>query len=277
MKLCTYAHAGETRLGMVCNDQVVDLAAAFPDAPREMIALISNWDRWVDPFRALERQSPSGRPIAGLRLLAPIPRPGKVLAIGLNYADHIAESRFDTPTEQTWFCKQPTSINGPFDPIEAPKVSKMIDYEGEMVAVIGRRGRHISRADAPAAIFGYMAGNDVSVRDWQRHTPQWMLGKSFDTHAPIGPWITTSDEVGDPHALDIRCLVNGDLRQNSNTQNLVFDTFAQVEQLSKAMTLEPGDLIFTGTPEGVAAVVAGDTLVGGVAGLGTLSVRIARA
>lgn len=251
MKLCTFAKDGGTRLGLVRDGQVVDLATAFPDAPRDMIALIAGWSRWGDALRALERQAPSGVPLADARLVAPIARPGKVLAIGLNYADHIAESRFDTPTEQVWFCKQPTSINGPYDPIQVPKVSTMIDYEAEMVAVIGEGGRHISRADAPGAIFGYMAGNDVSVRDWQRHTPQWMLGKSFDTHGPIGPWITTADEVGDPHTLDIKCVVNGEVRQNSNTGHLVFDTFAQVEHLSKAMTLEPGDLIFTGTPGGV--------------------------
>jgi ureidoglycolate lyase len=123
------------------------------------------------------------------------------------------------------------------------------------VAVIGSGGRHIAKAAASDAVFGYMCGNDVSVRDWQRHTPQWMLGKSFDTHAPVGPWITTADEVGDPHALDIRCSVNGDVRQQSNTCNLVFDTFDQIAHVSQAMTLEPGDLIFTGTPGGVGAAM----------------------
>jgi ureidoglycolate lyase len=255
MKLCTFADAGGTRLGLVRDGQVVDLAAAFPDAPREMVALIARWERWADPIRALDRQAPAGRPLSEARLVAPIARPGKVLAIGLNYADHIAESGLDTPTEQAWFCKQPTSVNGPFDPIQMPRVSREIDYEAEMVAVIGKGGRHIAKADAPAAIFGYMAGNDVSVRDWQRQSQQWMLGKSFDTHAPTGPWITTADEVDDPHALDIRCLVNGEVRQSSNTRNLVFDTFDLVEHVSKAMTLEAGDLIFTGTPGGVGAAM----------------------
>ena len=255
MKLSTFARGGETRLGLVRGDQIVDLALAFPHAPRDMIGLIETWDRWGDAVQSLERQNSTGADLADVKLLPPILAPGKVLAIGLNYADHIAESRFEAPTEQVWFCKQPTSVNGPFDPIEVPRVSSMIDYEAEMVAVIGRGGRHISKADAPRAVFGYMVGNDVSVRDWQRHTPQWMLGKSFDTHAPIGPWITTADEVGDPHELNILCHVNGQMRQSSNTRHLVFNTFDQIEHVSKAMTLLAGDLIFTGTPGGVGAAM----------------------
>jgi ureidoglycolate lyase len=255
MKLCTFAFGGETRLGLVRDDRVIDLALGLPDAPLDMVDLIRGWDRWRDGARALEREAPSGHRLDDIKLLAPILRPRKILAIGLNYADHIAESRFDTPTEQVWFCKQPTSVNGPFDAIEIPSVSSMIDYEAEMVAVIGVESRHISKEDAAAAVFGYTVGNDVSVRDWQRHTPQWMLGKSFDTHAPIGPWITTADEVGDPHALDIECRVNGEVRQSSNTKHLVFDTFDQIAHVSKAMTLEVGDLIFTGTPGGVGAAM----------------------
>lgn len=119
------------------------------------------------------------------------------------------------------------------------------------MVVIGKRCRHVSKADAAGVVFGYAAGNDVSARDWQRHTPQWILGKSFDTHAPVGPWIVTSDEIGDPHALGIRCIVNGELRQNSNTENLVFNVYDQIALLSEALTLMPGDMIFTGTPGGV--------------------------
>jgi 2-keto-4-pentenoate hydratase/2-oxohepta-3-ene-1,7-dioic acid hydratase in catechol pathway len=283
MKLCTFVIAGETRLGLVRDDRVLDLTATLPDAPRDMIGLITEWRRWAEPVGQVERGSTSGWPIADVVLLAPIPQPRKVLAIGLNYADHIAESGMETPQDQLWFCKQPTSVNGPFDPIEIPKVSDMIDYEAELVAVVGSRGRHIAKADAPAAIFGYMVGNDVSVRDWQRRTPQWMLGKSFDTHAPVGPWITTSDEVGDPHALDIRCLVNDEVRQDSNTRHLVFDVFAQVEHLSKVMTLEPGDLIFTGTPGGVGLAMdpprylaEGDRVRVEIARLGAIEGRFVR-
>jgi 2-keto-4-pentenoate hydratase/2-oxohepta-3-ene-1,7-dioic acid hydratase in catechol pathway len=197
----------------------------------------------------------SGRPLSDVRLLAPVQRPGKIFAIGLNYADHIAESKMETPQHQVWFTKAVTSINGPFDPIEIPKISAYVDYEIELVAVIGARGRHISKADAPSHVFGYCVGNDVTERMWQHRTPQWSLGKSFDTHAPIGPWVTTSDEVGDPHQLGIRCSVNGESRQNSNTKHLVFNLWEQIEHLSHAMTLEPGDLIFTGTPGGIGAAM----------------------
>jgi 2-keto-4-pentenoate hydratase/2-oxohepta-3-ene-1,7-dioic acid hydratase in catechol pathway len=126
-----------------------------------------------------------------------------------------------------------------------------VDYEAELVVVIGKGGRYISKENAPAAVFGYCCGNDVSARDWQRATPQWVLGKSFDSHAPFGPWITTADELGDPHTLGVRSIVNGELRQNSNTSNFVFNVWDMIEHVSKVMTLEPGDLIFTGTPGGV--------------------------
>lgn len=256
MKLCRYVQHGEAKLGVVVGGAIIDIAAALPDAPRDMIALIEAWDDWRGPLVALEAQAQGGVPLVEADLLAPIARPGKILAMGLNYADHIAETGNEPPKNQVWFCKHLTSVNAPFAPIEMPLVSTSIDYEAEMVAVIGRRGRHISKADAPAAIFGYCVGNDVSVRDWQRQTPQWVLGKSFDTHAPFGPWITTADEVGDPHTMGIRAIVNGEVRQNSNTQHLVFDTFDQVAHVSKAMTLEPGDIIYTGTPGGVGVAMS---------------------
>jgi 2-keto-4-pentenoate hydratase/2-oxohepta-3-ene-1,7-dioic acid hydratase in catechol pathway len=177
------------------------------------------------------------------------------MAIGLNYADHIAESGMEAPKEQVWFSKAATAANGPFDPIHVPKVSPFLDYEAELVAIIGKGGRHISREAAPASVFGYCCGNDATERVWQHRTPQWVLGKSFDTHAPFGPWITTADEILDPHALAIRGFVNGELRQDSNTRHLVFDIWDQIAQLSDAMTLEPGDLIFTGTPGGIGAAM----------------------
>lgn len=255
MKLCRYVQHGEAKLGVVVDGMILDIAAAHPGAPRDMIALIEAWDDWRAPLAALETQA-DGVPLVEADLLAPIARPGKILAMGLNYADHIAETGNEPPKNQVWFCKHLTSVNAPFAPIELPLVSTAIDYEAEMVAVIGRRGRHISKADAPAAIFGYCVGNDVSVRDWQRQTPQWVLGKSFDTHAPFGPWITTADEVGNPHTMGIRAIVNGEVRQNSNTRHLVFDTFDQIAHVSKAMTLEPGDIIYTGTPGGVGVAMS---------------------
>jgi len=194
-------------------------------------------------------------PLAAVRLLAPVARPGKIFAIGLNYADHIEESGMETTTRQVWFTKAVTSVNGPFDPVEIPRVSQFVDYEAELVAVIGRGGRHISREAAASCVFGYCVGNDVTERLWQHQTAQWSLGKSFDTHAPIGPWITGADELPDPHGLDIVCDVNGERRQSSNTSRLVFNVWDQIAHLSQAMTLEPGDLIFTGTPGGVGAAM----------------------
>jgi 2-keto-4-pentenoate hydratase/2-oxohepta-3-ene-1,7-dioic acid hydratase in catechol pathway len=180
-----------------------------------------------------------------------VPRPGKILGIGLNYADHVAESGMATPADQLWFAMMNTAANGPYAPIDLPRVSEQLDYEAEMVFVIGKRCRHVSREQAREAIFGYCVGNDVSVRDWQLRTSQFVLGKSFDGHAPFGPWLVTPDELGNPHELGIRCFVNDEKRQDSNTRELIFDCYQQVEHLSKVMTLEPGDVIFSGTPGGV--------------------------
>jgi 2-keto-4-pentenoate hydratase/2-oxohepta-3-ene-1,7-dioic acid hydratase in catechol pathway len=184
-------------------------------------------------------------------LTAPV-RPRKFFGIGLNYADHVAESGLQTPERLIVFSKAATCVTGPYSPVERPVVSDQLDYEGEHGIVIGRRCRHVSRERAPEVIAGYTIVNDVSVRDWQVMTTQWSLGKSFDTHGPIGPWVVTADELGDPHALGLRTFVNGELRQESNTRHLIFDCFDQVEILSQTCTLEPGDVIATGTPGGVA-------------------------
>jgi len=271
VKLCTYASSQGPRLGVVCRDRVFD-----GQTSRAVSDIIADWPNARPALEAAVKHG-EGIPLASAKLLAPIARPGKIFAIGLNYADHIAESRMEAPKEQVWFTKAVTSINGPFDPVQIPKVSPFVDYEVELVAVIGKGGRHIAKDKAHEHVFGYCVGNDVTERAWQHRTPQWSLGKSFDTHAPIGPWITTSDEIGDPHALDIRCFVNGELRQNSNTSHLVFDVYDQIAQLSQAMTLEPGDLIFTGTPGGIGAAMeprrflkAGDVVRCEIAGLGHL-------
>jgi 2-keto-4-pentenoate hydratase/2-oxohepta-3-ene-1,7-dioic acid hydratase in catechol pathway len=196
-----------------------------------------------------------GIPYSEAELLAPVQRPGKIFAIGLNYADHIAESGMEAPQEQVWFTKAVTSINAPYAPVLIPRVSQFVDYEAELVIVIGKRSKNVTEQEAKECVFGFCVGNDVTERAWQHRTHQWSLGKSFDTHAPIGPWITTTDEVGDPHQLDIRCYVNGEKRQDSNTRHLLFNVWQQISQLSQAMTLEPGDLVFTGTPGGVGAAM----------------------
>jgi 2-keto-4-pentenoate hydratase/2-oxohepta-3-ene-1,7-dioic acid hydratase in catechol pathway len=250
MKIAAFDHDGVAALGLVFEDKIVPLAAISPDLPTDMVDLIACWPAVKPQIETASADLP-GIALGSARLLAPIARPGKILAIGLNYADHIAESGLTTPEEQVWFCKHQTSIGAPFDPVERPLVSTQLDYEVELVAIIGKAGRHIDKAEAPDHVFGYCVGNDFSVRDWQLATPQWMLGKSFDGHGPFGPWITTADAIGDPHRLGIRCLVNGEQRQGSNTSNLVFSVWDQIEHLSKAMTLLPGDIIFTGTPAGV--------------------------
>ena len=251
MKIVSYEDHNGAKLGAVKGEGVVDLSRRFPSLSDKAIELIEQWRDLSGEAQTVVAQSAPDVALAKVRLLAPVARPGKVMGIGLNYADHIKESGQETPRHQVWFTKAVTAIHGPFDPIEIPRVSSMVDYEAELVVVIGKRCRHVPKESAAEVIFGYCAGNDVSVRDWQLRTPHWVLGKSFDTHAPIGPWIVTADELGNPHTLGIRCFVNGERRQNSNTENLVFNVDDQIAHLSEAMTLEPGDLIFTGTPGGV--------------------------
>jgi len=253
MKLARFEIDGRTALGAVIEDGIVSLAAVgghFPD----MTTLIAEGDAALERIRHLIRGVPPHHALDDVRLLAPL-RPGKYLAIGMNYAKHVAEmGHADRPQHQYWFNKQTTCINGPFDPID-PGVTTMLDYEVELGVVIGRTAKHVAAADALGHVFGYLVANDVSARDWQRHTPTFTMGKSFDTHGPIGPWIVTADEIPDPQALDLRCLVNGEVRQHSNTAGMSFGIAEQIEYLTTAFTLEPGDLIATGTPEGVGAAM----------------------
>jgi 2-keto-4-pentenoate hydratase/2-oxohepta-3-ene-1,7-dioic acid hydratase in catechol pathway len=251
MRLVTFTHGGATRLGVVADEHVVDLAAAVPALPRTMIALLAAGPEALAAARKAAAGSGPRLPLADVHLEAPVPSPPKFLAIGLNYADHVAESGMQAPAVPIFFNKQSTCVTGPFDPIHLPRASALLDYEGELAFVIGRRCRHVPRDRAHEVIAGYLICNDVSVRDWQLRTPTMTMGKSFDTHGPLGPWLVTPDEVGDPHALELRTWVNGELRQHSSTRQLIFDCFAQVEHLSTAFTLEPGDVVTTGTPSGV--------------------------
>ena len=250
MKLATFTSGNTVMPGVVVDEAtIVPLGAIAPD----MLTLIANWDALHSAVEAAAAARDGALDLASVRLLAPVPRPGKILAIGLNYADHIAETGMETPKYQLWFTKPGTAVNGPYADIQIPRGSTMTDYEVEMVVVIGKGGRHIAKEDAPAHVFGYCVGNDVSERVWQRRTAQFTLGKAFDTHAPFGPWITTADAAGDVHALGIRCTVDGDVRQDSNTHHLIFSVWDQIAELSTVMTLEPGDVIYTGTPGGVGA------------------------
>lgn len=284
MHLCSYEVQGRTDVGLVRGSEIVSVSRALAGelAPHQpMIDLIARWDLFKDRVAAL-RDAPADHSLQNVHLLAPVPRPGKTLAIGLNYVDHvneaiIGESR-TVPEHQVWFTKLANAINGPFDPIMLPRLSAMTDYEAEMVAIIGQRCKHVQREQAHEVVFGYCVGNDVSVRDIQKRTSQWTLGKSFDTHAPFGPWITTADELGgDPHGLEMRCWVNGELRQHSNTRLMIHDVWDQIAQLSAVMTLEPGDVIFTGTCSGVGAAFnppkflrAGDTVRVEIENLGVI-------
>ncbi len=249
MRLATLSLNKRTFPALVKDEAYIDITKHIAEAPGTLIEIIEHWNDLKEKIQALTSSSPDGN-LSDLTIEAPITRPGKIFAIGLNYADHCEEANFPIPEKQVWFTKATTSVHPPFAPIEIPAVSDSLDYEIEMVAIIGKRCRNVPIERAEEVIFGYATGNDVSVREWQIATPQWSLGKSFDTTAPFGPWITTSDEVN-PNNLDIKCYVNDELRQNSNTKHLVFNVNDMVVQLSQAMTLEPGDLIFTGTSGGV--------------------------
>ena len=208
----------------------------------------------VEDGYLVHRDNPAERhALEDIRLLAPV-TPRKFLAIGLNYADHIAESGMEAPQFPVFFNKQVTCVVGPDDHVHMPRVSNLLDYEGELAVVIGTRCRHVPEDRAHEVIAGYTIANDVSVRDWQVRTPTMTMGKSFDTHGPLGPWVVTPDELGDPHDLALKTYVNDELRQDSNTGEMIYDCYEQVAHLSEAFTLEPGDVIATGTPAGIGAV-----------------------
>ena len=252
MKIARYRRDGEIFLGLVEGETITRISGRVDGITDDMIALITAWD---DVRAAVERLSGSADDnVADFDFLAPVARPGKIWGIGLNYADHVAEADLETPAHQSWFVMAQTTVAGPYDAIERPRVSAALDYEAELVFVVGKGGRHITEETATDHIFGYCVGNDVSVRDYQFHSGQFSIGKSFDTHAPFGPWIVTADEI-DPLTLPIRCLVNGEVRQESNTSHLIYPPAKQIAYLSGAMILEPGDVIFTGTPGGVGAAM----------------------
>lgn len=255
MRIARFEHDGTIRIGIVRNHDLIDVATLSGTPPRDVVTLLA-----AQPAerRALEAKAASCSAGIGLdkvRLLAPVRCPSKFLAVGLNYADHLEESGLPAPEFPVVFAKLPSCVSGPCDDVHLPRVSEQLDYEGELGFVIGKRCRHVSREHAPQVIGGYLAINDVSVRDWQTRTPQWTLGKSFDTHGPTGPWVVTPEEVGDPHDLGIVTRVNGELRQQSNTRHLIHDCYALVELISTVCTLEPGDLVATGTPAGVGSLM----------------------
>jgi 2-keto-4-pentenoate hydratase/2-oxohepta-3-ene-1,7-dioic acid hydratase in catechol pathway len=261
-------------VGVLEGDGVADVGAVEPSLPADVLGVLSA--DALPMVRAAVATAPRLDP-EGLEFDAPIPRPPTFFAIGLNYAAHVAESGLEPPTHQLWFTKQPTCVVGPGHPIFVPPESAMVDYEGELGVVIGRRCRRVPAQRALEVIAGYTVINDVSVRDWQWRTPTWIMGKGWDTHGPMGPALVTTDEIPDPHGLRLRTWVNGELRQDARTDDLVFNVWEMVEYLSTAFTLEPGDVIATGTPSGCGFarqppqwLVAGDTVRVEIEGLGVL-------
>ncbi|MAE95834.1 MAG: 5-carboxymethyl-2-hydroxymuconate isomerase [Deltaproteobacteria bacterium] len=280
MKLVTFSHDGSTRIGVAEGDEVVDLAASAPELPTEMVAFLRAGESALEAARAAVAAGGARLPRVQVHLESPILRPPKILAIGVNYGDHIEEAKeggMKIPEYPVLFNKQSTSAHPPFDPFHLPRASSALDYEGELAVVIGKPCRHVPRDRAHEVIAGYTVANDVTVRDWQLRTPTFTIGKSFDTHCPMGPWILTPDEFGDPHTHDLKTWVNGELRQSSNTKHLVFDCFHLIEHLSTAFTLEVGDVISTGTPGGVGIamkppsfLVEGDVVRVAIEGLGEI-------
>ncbi|MGZ0077368.1 fumarylacetoacetate hydrolase [Methylomonas sp. Kb3] len=248
MKLLSYKYNGQVHIGALVGAQIVPAGA---DLPGNMLDFLAAGE---SAKLALQKQiAADGERIAlsDVQLLAPIPRPGKLLGVGLNYADHIGETGMEKPEYPTFFTKQSTCVIADGEAIHLPPVSDKVDYEGELAFVIGKRCKHVTVEQAHEVIAGYTICNDVTVRDWQQRTPTWTLGKSFDTHGPLGPWLVTADEIADPHNLSLKTWVGDELRQNGNTGDMIFNCYELIAYLTQVMTLEPGDVISTGTPAGV--------------------------
>lgn len=263
MRLVSFREDGGQRLGLVAGDVVVafgELARADGRDPaplQTMASLLDGGEAVRRSARDLAERLPRLRdrlrqyPFDKVALLAPVPRPGKIIAIGQNYRDHCAEQNIPVPAEPVLFAKFPSSVAGPRDTIVIPREDPKVDFEGELAFVIGRAGKRIAAERALEHVAGYMVANDVSARAWQFADGQWVRGKSPDTFCPLGPCLVTPDEVADPHALRIQTRVNGAVMQDSTTSNLVFGVGALIAHISAAITLEPGDVVLTGTPPGV--------------------------
>jgi len=275
MKLARFTHAGKEQLGIVIDDQIIPIPETV--FAGSMPQLLSQLKTLREPLEQL-LQTPSERlSLKQITLQAPIAHPEKFIGVGLNYADHVAETGLETPGFPTLFNKQSSCVTDPEAPIYRPTISDKLDYEGELALVIGQYCRNVSVEDAPQAIAGYTIVNDVSVRDWQIKSPTWTLGKSFDSHGPMGPWIVTADSLN-PHNLELRTWVNDELRQHSNTRHLIFNCYQLVATLSSVCTLKPGDVIATGTCSGVGVKMKprgymkpGDRVTIEIEGIGRLS------
>lgn len=250
MKLARFTFNGTTTIGVVHNGRIIELSRILFGAPATIREVLAAGPELRAHIAAALPGAGSGHALTEVRLEAPIPDAQKYLAIGMNYHDHAEEAAragVPVPKNQLWFNKQVSCITGPYDPIYKPRVENKMDYEGELGVVIGKRCRYVPEADARSVVGGYFVANDVTAREWQFRSPTFTLGKSFDSHGPIGPWIVTDDEIADPHALELRLSVNGELRQKTSTGGMIYNIWQQIHHLSQVMTLEPGDLIATGT------------------------------
>lgn len=253
MKLTRFTHNNKTRIGKVVDGTVIDLTPVTGEGDSMRCVL----EKFSANMSELENFQGEKISLSDVKLEAPINDPQKFLAIGMNYqahADEAAAAGIPTPKSQLWFNKQVSCIAGPTDDVICYKVSDKLDYEAELAYVIGKKCRDVSAENALSVIAGYMVCNDVSVRDWQHRSPTYTLGKSFDTHGPVGPWITTADEIENPEDLEIKLTVDGKVRQHARTNDLIYKIADQIAYLTTVMTLYPGDIIATGTPSGVAAV-----------------------
>jgi len=282
MKLLAFEKAGSSAAGVISGDGIVDLTKLSPDL-KSVSDIIDGGEPLMKKIREVVQADTADLAVDDAKLLCPLNNVGKYLAIGLNYQAHVDESRSaggEPPEHQYWFNKQTTCLSGPYDEID-PGVSEQLDYEVELCAVVGKKAKNVTEGDALDHVFGYLVANDVSARDWQFHAPSFTVGKSFDTHGPIGPWVVTADEIADPQSLDLKCWVNGELRQSSNSRNMLFNIREQISYLSTAFTLEPGDLLATGTPEGVGMAMkppmflqVGDVVKCEIEGIGAIENRI---
>lgn len=278
MKIVTFRRGGRApEAGVVLSGRVISLAESGYDDVISLAAQgdegrarVENWVYNPPPSASTSLES--------VEILAPVPRPPKLICVGLNYRDHAIETKMEIPKLPTIFNKFPNTVIGPGDPIVLPKISERPDYEAELAFVIGRGGRHIPAERWKDHVFGYTIVNDVSARDYQMATTQWLMGKTFDTFAPMGPWIVTADEIADPHALDISLEIGGEVLQRSNTRELIFRIPDLIAFISSVVTLEPGDVVSTGTPSGVGFarnppryLKAGEEVTIRVQGIGSLT------
>jgi 2-keto-4-pentenoate hydratase/2-oxohepta-3-ene-1,7-dioic acid hydratase in catechol pathway len=280
MKLVTFMTENDTRLGVVRDDRVVDLASASNGRlPSDMLTFLQQGETAMQLAREVGKSATASLPLSEVRLLAPVPNPPKVVAMGLNYMDHCRELNIEPPKEPIIFAKFPSAVVGPGAAIRwDPALTQQVDYEAELAVVMGRTARRVSAAEALDYVAGYTICNDVSARNLQFGDGQWVRGKSLDTFCPLGPWLVTRDEIPDPHDLAIRCIVNDDVLQDSTTAEVIFRVDRLIEFISRAFSLLPGDVIATGTPDGVGVFRSpqiflkyGDVVTVEIEGLGQLT------